>query len=40
MKRIEIKYDNLKASNILKSRKFDGADKLAQILITPETRHI
>lgn len=35
-----IDYDRITASNVLKSRKFDGADKLATMLIKPETRHM
>lgn len=35
-----ITYDNLKASKILAKRDFKGADKLAQILIKPEFRHL
>ena len=35
-----VSYDNEKASNILANREFEGADKLAQILIKPEVRHI
>ncbi len=33
-------YDRKKASEILAQRTFDGADKLAKILIKPEFRHI
>jgi putative phosphoesterase len=35
-----IDYDNQKASEILAKRNFEGADKLAQILIKPEFRHM
>jgi len=35
-----INYDNEKAAKILEKREFTGADKLAQILIEPEYRHI
>lgn len=35
-----VDYDNIKASEIMKNRDFDGADKLAKILIKPEFRHI
>ena len=35
-----INYDNQKASEILAKRDFEGADKLAQILIKPEFRHM
>lgn len=35
-----IDYDNQKASEILAKREFDGADKLAKVLIRPETRHM
>lgn len=35
-----IDYDIKKASSILEKREFAGADKLAQILISPEFRHI
>lgn len=35
-----INYDKKKASEILSMRPFAGADKLAQILIKPEFRHI
>jgi len=35
-----INYDNKKASEILAKRNFEGADKLASILIKPEFRHI
>lgn len=33
-------YDRQKAAEILSMRTFEGADKLAQILINPEFRHI
>lgn len=33
-------YDKEKAAEILSKRNFDGADRLAQILIKPEFRHI
>ena len=35
-----VDYDNQKASEILAKREFIGADKLAQILIKPECRHM
>ena len=35
-----IDYDKKKASEILAKRDFEGADKLAQMLINPELRHI
>lgn len=35
-----VDYDNVSAKNILKQRNFEGADKLAQMLIKPETRHM
>lgn len=35
-----VNYDNQKASEILASRSFEGADKLSKILIKPEFRHI
>lgn len=35
-----VKYDNIQAAKTLAARGFDGADKLAQILINPEHRHI
>lgn len=35
-----IDYDNQKASEILSKRDFEGAQKLAKILIKPEFRHI
>ncbi len=35
-----VKYDNEKAAEIMRTRSFEGADKIADILITPETRHI
>ena len=34
-----VKYDKEKASNQLKERKFDGAEKLAQMLIQPTERY-
>ncbi len=34
-----VKYDNYQASKILASRTFDGADKLAHMLIHPTHRH-
>lgn len=34
-----VKYDNLKAAEILKKRGFVGSEKLAQTLINPELRH-
>lgn len=35
-----IDYDNQKAAEILEKRNFEGADKLAKILLKPEFRHI
>jgi len=35
-----ISYDKEKASEILANRAFEGADKLAKILVNPEFRHI
>ncbi len=35
-----VKYDNIQASKILAARDFEGADKLAYILINPEQRHV
>lgn len=35
-----VDYDKQTASEILSKRDFDGADKLAKILIKPETRHM
>ena len=35
-----VEYDNVKASEILAKRTFEGADKLSQILIKPELRHM
>ena len=35
-----VSYDNEKAAKILAEREFVGADKLAQILIKPESRHM
>ncbi len=35
-----IDYDKQKASEILSKRDFEGAEKLAQILLKPEVRHI
>lgn len=34
-----VRYDNRKAADILAKRTFEGADKLAQVLITPTERH-
>jgi len=34
-----IKYDNIKASELLKSRGYKGADKIASLLIHPTSRH-
>lgn len=34
-----VKYDNYEASRVLAQRKFQGADKLAQMLINPTQRH-
>lgn len=36
----QLNYDRQKAADILAKRHFTGADKLAQILINPEFRHI
>lgn len=35
-----VEYDNVLASETLAKRKFEGADKLAQILINPTVRHM
>lgn len=35
-----VNYDNKAASEILSRRDFAGADKLAKILVKPETRHV
>ena len=35
-----VEYDNISASQLLSKRKFEGADKLSQILIKPELRHM
>lgn len=35
-----VEYDNVSASKTLAKRKFEGADKLAQILINPTVRHM
>lgn len=35
-----IDYDNKKSAEILEKRNFEGADKLAKILLKPEFRHI
>lgn len=35
-----LNYDKVKAAEILGKRRFEGADKLAKILIKPEFRHI
>ena len=35
-----VEYDNEAAANILAKRNFEGADKLSQILIKPELRHM
>lgn len=35
-----VEYDNVSASETLAKRKFEGADKLAQILINPTVRHM
>lgn len=35
-----VAYDKEKAAEILKSQDFDGSDKLANMLIKPETRHV
>ena len=34
-----VKYDNFQASKVLASRKFEGADKLAGMLLNPTQRH-
>ena len=34
-----VRYDNIKASETLKKRGFNGAEKLAQTLINPKERH-
>lgn len=34
-----VKYDNVQASKILANRRFEGADKLAHMLIHPTERH-
>ncbi len=34
-----VRYDNLKSSEVLAKRSFEGADKLAKVLITPTERH-
>ena len=35
-----VRYDKEKSAEILSKRNFDGADKLSQILINPENRHM
>lgn len=35
-----VEYENVSASETLAKRKFEGADKLAQILINPTVRHM
>lgn len=35
-----VDYDRFSAKNILEKRHFDGADKLAQMLLTPGQRHM
>ena len=35
-----VKYDNIQAAKTLSERSFEGADKLAHILIPPKHRHI
>lgn len=35
-----VKYDNIQAAKTLSERSFEGADKLAHILILPKHRHI
>ena len=35
-----VEYDNVSASEVLAKRNFEGADKLAQMLIKPELRHM
>ena len=35
-----VKYDNEQAASILRERNFEGADKIADILITPDKRHV
>ena len=34
-----VKYDNIKASNLLKARGYKGSDKIASLLINPTSRH-
>ena len=34
-----VKYDNIKASELLKARGYKGADKIANLLINPTSRH-
>lgn len=36
----KVDYDNVLASNLLEKRNFEGADKLAKMLIKPEFRHM
>lgn len=35
-----VDYDKEMAANILRAREFEGADKLAQMLISPSSRHL
>lgn len=35
-----VDYDNEKASEILRARGFEGADKIADILLNPDKRHV
>ena len=35
-----VDYDRETAANIMKARDFDGADKLAQMILKPSARHI
>ena len=35
-----VNYDRETASNIMKSRKFEGSEKLAEMILTPKDRHV
>ncbi len=35
-----VRYDNQKSADVLEKRNFEGADKLAQVLINPTERHM
>lgn len=35
-----VDYDRKTASNIMKSRKFEGSEKLAEMILTPKDRHV